>query len=66
MIQVVHLCPMQWTLSILSFCFEYIVNTLFLDKKQRQEVERMILPGTSGHAALYEACVNGEQVQPGP
>ena len=52
--------------SILSFCFEYIVNTLFLDKKQRQKVERMILPGTSGHAALYEACVNGEQVQPGP
>ena len=55
------------TLSIL-FCPSVlnIVNTLFLDTKTKEKVKRMILPGTSGHAALYEACVNGEQVQPGP
>ena len=52
--------------SILSFCFESIVHTLFLDTKKRKKVKRMVLPGTSGNAALYEACVNGEQVQPGP
>ena len=61
------MCPMQWTLSIL-FCHSVLnkLSTHYSSTQKRIKVNRTVLPGTSGQVALYEACVNGEQVQPGP